>query len=247
MLPVEGPGCQAHGTTNSPGGFPRLLAREKLAQLGPSSGVSAKKFAPHNPSSDISAKKFPQRGPSSRISAKKFAQRGIKHPFWAIFRVLGELFRAYTMTTVPQGELFRARTHIRPSRATNVAPNARQHGDIETTNTTAHPQQGTTETRITSARANCTKNAHFPPAKAMTVSVTARPAPAKAMVVSTPHRHQRAKATRVSENRATWSVGPGGDTHERRRWSGLVLWTGCFEGCWLLLVVLCPLARVLVG
>ena len=30
-------------------------------------------------------------------------------------------------------------------------------------------------------------------------------------------------------------------------WSGLVLWAGCFEGCWLLLVVLCPLARVLVG
>jgi len=30
-------------------------------------------------------------------------------------------------------------------------------------------------------------------------------------------------------------------------WSGLVLWTGCFEGCWLLLVVLCPLACVLVG
>ena len=30
-------------------------------------------------------------------------------------------------------------------------------------------------------------------------------------------------------------------------WSGLVLWTGCFEGCWLLLVVLCPLVRVLVG
>ena len=30
-------------------------------------------------------------------------------------------------------------------------------------------------------------------------------------------------------------------------WPGLVLWTGCFEGCWLLLVVLRPLARVLVG
>ena len=30
-------------------------------------------------------------------------------------------------------------------------------------------------------------------------------------------------------------------------WPGLVLWTGCFEGCWLLLVVLCPLACVLVG
>ena len=32
-----------------------------------------------------------------------------------------------------------------------------------------------------------------------------------------------------------------------RFWPGLVLWTGCFEGCWLLLVVLCPLACVLVG
>ena len=29
-------------------------------------------------------------------------------------------------------------------------------------------------------------------------------------------------------------------------WPGLVLWTGCCEGCWLLLVVLRPLARVLV-
>ena len=30
-------------------------------------------------------------------------------------------------------------------------------------------------------------------------------------------------------------------------WPGLVLWTECFEGCWLLLVVLRPLACVLVG
>ena len=49
---------------------------------------------------------------------------------------------------------------------------------------------------------------------------------------------------------------PGPQTHPggahplvmfQERWPGLVLWTGCFEGCWLLLVVLCPLARVLVG
>ena len=33
----------------------------------------------------------------------------------------------------------------------------------------------------------------------------------------------------------------------KQSWLGLVLWAGCFEGCWLLLVVLCPLARVLVG
>ena len=96
-MPVEGPGCQAHGATDSPGGIPRLLVREKLAQRGPSSRISAKKFAQHSP--------------SSGTSAKKLAQRAIKHPFWAIFRVLGELFRAYTMTTVPQGELFRAHAH----------------------------------------------------------------------------------------------------------------------------------------
>ena len=61
------------------------------------------------------------------------------------------------MTTVPLGELFRARTHTRPSRATNVAHEARQHGDIETNNTTAHRQQGTTETAITSAAESAAK------------------------------------------------------------------------------------------
>ena len=140
---------------------------------------------------------------------KKFAQRAIKPRFWAIFRVLDELFRAYTMTTVPQGELFRAytmttvplgelfraRTHIRPISAKNVAHEARQHSDIETNDTSAHPQQGTVETAITSAPENRTKNAHFSPAKAMAVSI--------------PHRYQRAKATMVSDNRATWSTGPG--------------------------------------
>ena len=49
---------------------------------------------------------------------------------------------------------------------------------------------------------------------------------------------------------------PGPQTHPggahplvmfQERWPGLVLWTGCFEGCWLLLVVLCPLVCVLVG
>ena len=75
-------------------------------------------------------------------SAKKLAQRTIKHPFWAIFRVLGELFRAYTMTTVPQGELFRARTRIRPSRAKNIARRTQKHGDVETDDTSAHPNKG---------------------------------------------------------------------------------------------------------
>ena len=98
---------------------------------------------------------------------------------------------------------------------------ARQHGDVETTNTTAHPQQGTAETDITTAHPqqgtaetdittapeNCTKNTHFAPAKAMAVSVAARPAPAK--------------VTGVSDKRAAWPTGPGcGARGRRRAWPG---------------------------
>ena len=149
----------------------------------------------------VREKTRPARPPSS-ISAKKFAQRAVKHPFLAIFRVLGELFRAYTMTTVPLGELFRAyttttvplgelfraHTHIRPSRAKNVAHEARQHGDIET--------------RITSAPEKHAKNTHF--------------SPAKAMAVSTGPPHRPAKATAVSDNQATWPTGPGRGACGRR-------------------------------
>ena len=88
------------------------------------------------------------------------------------------------------------------------AHKARQHGDVETTNTTArpqqgtaetgitsaHPQQGSLETGITSAPEKRDKNAHF--------------APAKAMAVSIPHEHERAKAMTVSDKRPTWPTGP---------------------------------------
>jgi len=83
-----------------------------------------------------------------------------------------------------QGELLRARTRIRPSRARIIAHEARQHGDVETNNTTAHPQQGTNETGITSAPEKHAKNAHFSPAKAMAVSTTPPHRPAKATMVS---------------------------------------------------------------
>ena len=53
---------------------------------------------------------------------------------------------------------------------------------------------------------------HFDPAKVLSVSMGRAAWPAKVLVVSKLPRH--------------------------RVWSGLVLWTGCFEGCWLLLVVL---------
>ena len=60
-----------------------------------------------------------------------------------------------------QGELFRAHAHIRPRRANFFAHKAQQHGDVETTNTTARPQQGPLETGITSAPENRAKKHRF--------------------------------------------------------------------------------------
>ena len=73
-------------------------------------------------------------------------------------------------------------------RANFFAHQARNHGDIETNNTTAHPRRRAAETDIATAPENCTKNTHFSHAKATGVSVEARPAPAKAMAVSEPGR-----------------------------------------------------------
>ena len=113
------------------------------------------------------------------------------------------LRHSWAATTPPLGELFRARTHTRPSRATNLVHRTQKHGDIETNNTTAHPQQDTAETDDTSAPENCTKNAHFSPAKAIAVSIPHRHKRAKATAVSIPHGHERAKAIAVSDHRAT--------------------------------------------
>ena len=88
-------------------------------------------------------------------------------------------------------------------RATNIAHSTQKQGDIETNNTTAPPQQGTSETGITSAPENCTRIAHFSPSKATRVSVEAQPA--------------RAKVIAVSHHRAAWPTGPDCDTRGRRR------------------------------
>ena len=110
-----------------------------------------------------------------------------------------------------QGELFRAHAHIRPRRENFFAHKARQHGDVETTNTTARPQQGTAETDITTAPENCTKKAHF--------------TPAKAMAVSTHHRHERAKETgfqaigRPGRQGLTTAPAGGGWASPRRPWA----------------------------
>ena len=123
----------------------------------------------------------PSAAPPVAFPRKNSPSTAQKRRIWGVLSALGELFRAYTTK------------HRR--RATNIAHSMQKHGDIETNNTTAHPQQGTTKTAITSAPKKCTKNAHFPPAKAMAVSI--------------PHRHQQAKATMVSNHRATWPTGPG--------------------------------------
>ena len=104
------------------------------------------------------------------MSAKKLAQRAVKRLFSAIFRSLGELFRAHA--------------HTGPSRAKKFAHRAQKHGDVETNNTSAHPQQGTVETGIASAPEICANNARFSPAKAMAVSIRRTCERAKAMAVS---------------------------------------------------------------
>ena len=114
------------------------------------------------------------------------AQNG---PFWRIFRMHGELCTAAASN--------------KPRMANFFVHKAQQHGDIETTDTTAIADTGQHETIITTAPENCTKNAHF--------------SPAKATAVSTPHRHKCAKATEVSDNRAACPTGLGCSARGRRR------------------------------
>ena len=107
-----------------------------------------------------------------------------------------------------QGELFRARAHIRLSRATNFAHRTQKHGDVETDNTTARPNTGPMKPTTPLRPKYCAKNAHFSPAKAMTVSTVPPHRPAKAMTVSIPHRHKQAKAIAVSNHQANSPATP---------------------------------------
>ena len=102
-------------------------------------------------------------------------------------------------------------------RATNIAHSTQKQGDIETNNTTAHPQHGAAETDDTSAPEKRTTIAHFSPAKAMAVSIPRRNKRAKAMAVSVEAQPARAKATGVSHHRDAWPTGPDCDTRGRRR------------------------------
>ena len=87
----------------------------------------------------IGAKKLAQHRPSTGISVKKFALYATKRRFWAIFRTLGELFRAHAHHQIKQGELFRAQDPARGDFATNDTSAATDAGQHETAGTTAHP------------------------------------------------------------------------------------------------------------
>lgn len=87
----------------------------------------------------IGAKKLAQHRPSTGISVKKFALYATKRRFWAIFRTLGELFRAHAHHQIKQGELFRAQDPARGDFATNDTSAATDAGQHETTITTARP------------------------------------------------------------------------------------------------------------
>lgn len=130
----------------------------------------------------------PARG-FQRPFAKKTRPARPKTPKLECFECAGRTISRLHDETPPQGELTRVRTHTRPSRATNLAHRTQKHGEIETDDT--------------SAPTNYTKHAHFPPTKAITVSI--------------PHRHKRAKAIVVSDHRTTSPATPTHGTRGRRR------------------------------
>jgi len=98
----------------------------------------------------------------------------------------------FARRTQPRGEIETNDTSAaadaghRETSGTSAATDAGQH---ETAITTAHPRTATVETNDTSATEKHAKNTHFSPAKAMTVSVEARPARAKASPVSDNRTH----------------------------------------------------------
>ena len=158
-LPVEGPRCQAHGTTNSPGGIPRLLSREKTRPVRPLQRRFREEVRP-------TRHKTPILGHFS-CAGRTFSRLHDDH---------SAAGRTFSRTAAGAGDAGRktSRTGLGPQK----------HGDVETNNTTAHPQQGTYETGITSAPEKHTKNTQFSPAKAMAVSTRPPHRPAKATMVS---------------------------------------------------------------
>ena len=126
---------------------------------------------------------------TGRGSTELLLTRALPHPTCAHAKPLCGLMMPISGVMLPaEGSSHQARG------STSFAHSTQKHGDDETNNTTAHPRHSTVETNDTSAPEKCTKNAHFSPAKATTVSI--------------PNRYQRAKAMAVSNHRATSPAAP---------------------------------------
>ena len=129
------------------------------------------------------AKKFAQHCPSSSTSAKKLAQQAEKHQFWGVFSALGELFRA--------------RTHIKPRGANYFAPKLLAARQDETVNTNAGSSARLRETHDAFAHQDSTENGCFCLAMVPSVSLETEHSQAKVMTVShscRPHRLVTAQA-----------------------------------------------------
>ena len=162
------------------------------------SGTSAKKLAQHGASSGSPAKKLARHGTSSGTSAKKLAQHARKQHFSAILGSQGELFRARSHSRPSRANYFAFRRHVRDAgrriSRTGLDPGRRNMATLKPTTPLLTPNTGPLKPTTPLRPKNAPKNAHFPPAKAM--------------AVSKPHRHKRAKAIAVSNHRATSPATP---------------------------------------
>ena len=193
----------AHPSVAFPAGRFPIRPETKAAQQQACLSGGATELAQHALFRGCSAKNFAQHDPSSGVFAKKFARYATNRRFWAIFRALGELFRAHAHHQTEQGELFRAQDARHGDFETNDTSATTDADQRETAITNARPQTATIETTITSATEKHTKNAHFSPTKAMPVSVEAEPARAKAMEVSVGREQRRRRFQTTAPRAAT--------------------------------------------
>ena len=153
----------------------RPVARQNSPSSGPSRAYPRKS----SPSAGLPAAPPRKNSPGT-------PENSVFQPFWAC--------RANFFALTPT---------IRPSRANFFAHRTQTRTNFETNDASAATDAGQYETADTTATEKCTKYSFFSPAKAMAVSIGARPA--------------HAKTTEVSDNRPSWPTGPGCGTRGWRR------------------------------
>ena len=194
--------------------------RRKSVRMTTFATTGAKKFAQRDPSSGVFAKNSPST-PQTADFGPYFVRRANFFAHRTQPRANFETNNTSAATDAGQYET--VGTNARPQTATietAITSATADAGQRETAGATARPQTATIETGNTTATEKCTKNSFFSPAKAMAVSIGARPARAKAMAVSTPRTDERAKATGVSRERFPMPAGhcgawPGFETTHR--------------------------------